>query len=71
MNKKKLQDNNENDPDWIIETVTEIFNNDINNLSEYQRKLLREQYLENLRDGLPPKKAMEKALQIILCFDQK
>ena len=71
MNKKKLQNDNENDPEWIIETVTEIFNNDINNLSEYQRKLLREQYLENLKDGLSPKKAMEKALQIILCFDQK
>ena len=57
------------DPEWIIETAKELFNTDINNLSENQRKMLRDQYLENLRDGLQPKEAIEKALQIVLSFN--
>jgi len=69
MNKKKLQGTKEDDPEWIIETVKELFNKDINDLSENQRKMLRDQYLENLRDGLSPKEAMEKALQVTLCFN--
>jgi hypothetical protein len=70
MKKKKLQDTKEYDLEWIIETVKEIFNKDISNFSEIQRKMLRDQYLDNLRDGLTTKEAMEKALQIVLCFNQ-
>ena len=69
MGTKKLQGTKEDDPEWIIETVKELFNKNINNLSENQRKMLRDQYLENLKDGLQPKEAMEKALQIVSCFN--
>ena len=70
MKNKKLQGTKECDPGWIREIVKGIFNKDINNLSEHQRKILRDQYLENLRDGLTPREAIEKALKIVLCFNQ-
>ena len=70
MKEKKLQSPKEHDPEWIIETVKELFNKDINSLSKNQRKILRDQYLDYLRDGLLPKEAMEKAIQIVACFNE-
>jgi hypothetical protein len=69
MKMKKLQSIEECDPEWIKETVKALHNNNVNNLSEYQRKMLCDQYLEKLRDGLKPKEAIEKALKIVLCFN--
>ena len=71
MKGKNLQDINENDPEWIIETVKELFNKDINSLSKNQKKMLQDQYFDYLEDGLQPKEAMEKALKIILCFNKQ
>jgi len=67
---KKVQSIKERDPDWIIEIAVGLLDRDINDLSDHQKKMLRDQYLENLRDGLKPKEAMKKALQIVLCFIQ-
>jgi hypothetical protein len=67
---KKIQSNKEQDPEWIVETVKELFKKDINNLSKNQRKILRDQYLDNLREGLRPKEAMEKAILIVSCFNE-
>ena len=67
---KKLQGTKECDPEWIVEIVEGLLYRDINNLSDRQKKMLRGLYLENLRDGLKPREAMEKALQIVLCFNQ-
>ena len=67
---KKLQGIKECDPEWIVEIVEGLLYRDINNLSDRQKKMLRGLYLENLRDGLKPREAMEKALQIVLCFNQ-
>ena len=69
MKIKKLQGTKECDPEWIIEIVKSLFNKDINYLSDHHKKMLRDQYLENLRDGLKPKEAIEKALKIVLCFN--
>jgi hypothetical protein len=67
---KKIQSNKEQDSEWIIETVKELFKKDINSLSKNQRKLLRNQYLDYLREGLRPKEAMEKAILIVSCFNE-
>ena len=48
--------------------ITILFLKIINNLSEHQRKMLRDQYFEYLRDGLKPRDAIEKAFEIVLCF---
>ena len=70
MKMKELLGTEDSDPEWIREIIKGLFNKNINNLSEHQRKMLRDQYLENLKDGLKPKLAIEKALRIVLCFNQ-
>ena len=69
MGTTKLQGTKECDPEWIVEIVNGFLDKDINNLSDYQKEMLRDQYLEYLRDGFKPKKALEKALTIVLCFN--
>jgi len=59
---------NTSDTKWIKETAKILLEKNIDSLSENQMKLLRELYLENLRDGLKPKQAMYKAYQIVNCF---
>lgn len=68
--KKSLRGTRHNDPEWITEIAVGFLKININELSENQKKMLRDIYLENLRDGMKPKEAIEKALQIILCFKQ-
>ncbi len=59
---------NKYDSKWIKETARILLEKNIDNFSENQVVLLRELYLENLRDGLKPKKAMDKAYEIVNCF---
>ena len=65
---KKNQTINECDPEWIKVIATAILDININSLTESQKKMLRDQYFDNIRDGLKPKEAIDKALQIVLCF---
>jgi len=66
---KKIQKIQNSDPDWIKVIANAFLDININNLSDHQKKMLRDQYLDFLRDGLNPKEAIEKALQIVLCFN--
>lgn len=59
---------NKYDPKWIKETARILLDKNINNLSDNQIGLLHELYLENLRNGLKPKEAMNKAFEIVNCF---
>ena len=52
MKIKKLKDTKENDPKWIIEISGALFDRNIKDLSDWQKKMLHDQYLKNLRDGL-------------------
>ena len=70
MVKKRLQGSKQNDPEWITEIAVGLLDIKINDLSEKQKKLLRETYLENIRDGMKPKEAIEKAVEIVKCFNQ-
>ena len=64
----KLLDIKKNDPEWIKTIAESLTNINIKKLSDNQKKMLRDLYLENLKYNLKPKEAMEKALQIVLCF---
>ena len=57
------------DPEWIKVIANALLDININDLSDRQKKMLRDQYLDFIRDGLKPKDAIEKALQIVLCFN--
>ena len=68
MGTKKLLGTKEQDPDWIIELVDAYLQKDIKGLTDYQKKMLCDQYFEYLRDGFNPKDAIEKAFKIVSCF---
>ena len=68
IKKKKLLWVNKHDPKWIKETARALLDRNIDNLSEGQINMLRNLYLDNLRDGMSPKEAMDKAFQIVTCF---
>ena len=68
MGDNKLQRITEPDPEWVMELVKGLLDINTDDLSEHQKKMLRAQYLANLRDGLKPKDAIQKAIQIVLCF---
>ena len=70
MKNKKFKDTKEYDPKWIIEISGSLLDRNIKDLSDWQKKMLHMQYLKNLRDGMQPKEAIEKALQIVLYFNQ-
>ena len=65
---RKFNCQKKHSPELRKESVYGIFYVNNSKLSEKQKKLLHELYLENLRDGLKPKEAMNKAYQIISCF---
>lgn len=56
------------DPDWINEIAEALLDLNINDLSEKQKKILRDLYLENLNKGLKPKESIDNALQVVRCF---
>lgn len=66
---KKMQKIKNYDPDWIKVIANTLLDININDLSDHQKKMLRDQYLENLREGFKPKEAIERALQIVRCFN--
>lgn len=66
---KKLQGLREKDPEWIKEIAEGLLDVNINNLSNDQKKMLSDNYIENLHEGLKPRDAMQKALQVVLCFN--
>jgi hypothetical protein len=57
------------DPKWIKTVAEGLLDINIDKLSDKQKKMLRDLYLEKLRDGLEPKEAMEKAYGIVSSFN--
>jgi hypothetical protein len=58
----------ENDPAWINELVTFLLNTKDKKTIEKYKSLIRDLYLEYLREGMQPKIAIEKAKNVILHF---
>lgn len=68
MGQKVITDKKENDPEWINELVSFLITTkDKNTINEY-KKLLRDSYFDYMKEGLPPKKAIEKAKNVIMRF---
>jgi hypothetical protein len=61
---------NENDPDWIKELADGLEDRNISNFSDDQKRILREQFLENLNNGFKPKDAILRSLENIESFDE-
>ena len=57
-----------NDSEWIKTVSESLLDINIEELSDKQKKMLREMYLENLESGMEPKDALEKALKIVTSF---
>lgn len=68
MSTNKILGTKEQDPEWITELVDGYLQRDIKYLSDYKKKILRDQYFDYLRDGLKPKDAIDKAFKIVSCF---
>ena len=68
---KKLQRINESDLEQILKIARGLLDINIKRLTKNQKKMLRDQYLANLRRGLEPREAMEKAFEIVLCFNHQ
>ena len=45
-----------------------LIDKNIEDFSNEQIRILRNLYLENLSNGMKPKQAMSKAIQLISCF---
>ena len=65
---KKYQANKKCGPKYRKEIIDGIFYINFDKLSDKQKKMIHDLYLENLREGLKPKEAMDKALKIVTCF---
>ena len=65
---KKLQGTKKHDPKCRKETIESIVYINSDKLSDKQKKMLHDLYLEYIRDGLKSKEARDKAFQIVTCF---
>jgi hypothetical protein len=56
------------DPEWLRELAT--FLNDNGNQEKFKavKTIFYETYLENIRDGMRPKDAIQKAKSVAICF---
>ncbi|MBU0496677.1 MAG: hypothetical protein KKC68_06980 [Candidatus Thermoplasmatota archaeon] len=59
------------DPAWVSEIVSFVSDKDNEHIFLKNKELLRDLYLEYMRDGMNPKDALLKAKNVILSFDNK
>ena len=62
---KKFNQKYTENKDEIVDNILDL---NIDKLSDKQKKMLHCIYLENLRDGLKFKDAIDRAYQIAICF---
>ena len=69
----KIEGNSEfYDPEWIKVITDSLLDINIDKFSDNKKKMLRELYFDNIREGLNPKEAMKKrygSIKIIRCFE--
>ena len=66
--RKTLLGKSKDDPEWIKEIAFQISILKKQKITDEDKKLFRELFLEYQRGGLSPKDAIEKAKNIVLCF---
>ena len=64
MRQKKYQTDQELDPNWIKELTEALKNIQIYSLSDNHKKKLKDLYFENIKAGLQPKEAINKAMDV-------
>jgi|GEM_PF-7043162 len=65
---KKIQGSKKIFLKWRKETIGSVFYINFDNLSDKQKKMIRDLYFDYLKAGLKPKEAKDKAFQIVTCF---
>ena len=71
MRQKVLFGTKENDPEWVNELAFFLATTkDKDIINEYKR-VFREFYFDCLKEGLPPKEAIEKAKNVVISFKIK
>jgi hypothetical protein len=56
------------DPDWFKEFAFFLNNNSNKKKTQEVKKIFVEAYFENIREGMNPKEAIQKAKTLALCF---
>jgi hypothetical protein len=56
------------DPEWLREFANFLDKNGNKEILEVVKKVFVETYLENVRDGMNPRDALQKAKSVALCF---
>ena len=56
------------DPEWLREFANFLDKNGNKEILEVVKKVFVETYLENIREGMNPKDALQKAKSVALCF---
>jgi hypothetical protein len=59
---------NESDPEWVIELVRSLENNNVCDFSDDKKRILREQYLIKIKEGIKPKNAIEESIDVLLAL---
>ena len=68
MGLKKIKNIKKYNLKWKKETLEGIFYINFNKLTDKQKKMLHELYLEYVNNGKKSKEALDKAYQIVTCF---
>lgn len=66
--KEKLQCSQKNDPDWVKEISLRFNADKKHKLTDNDKKFLQDLFLQYQRDGITPRKAFEKAKNVLMCF---
>ncbi len=61
----------DSDPAWVLEIVSFVSDKENEHIFLKNKDLLRDLYLEYMRDGMQPKDALLKAKKVILSFNKK
>jgi hypothetical protein len=56
------------DPEWLTEFANFLKKNHNKKKFESVKKIFVETYLENVREGMHPREALQKAKTVALCF---
>jgi len=56
------------DPEWLREFANFLDKNGNKEILEVVKKVFVETYLENIREGMNPRDALQKAKSVALCF---
>jgi len=66
--RQSFKDQKQSDPEWLREFAIFLNKNGNKEKLAEVKKIFTEAYLENIREGMNPKEALQKAKSIALCF---